>query len=153
MAFSDANASLLSKLGEAMNDQNEQINVCLEALEKDPNDKESFERLVDILQQGNHVRTLVDLYEKFPHFADWKGLIELLVKSVENEENVEKKSGVFHVCGQICEMKLQSPDKALQFYKLALKTWPKRTESLTASRNIYKAMGNYKMVFQLPIAL
>ena len=54
MAFSDANASLLSMLGEAMNDQNEQINVCLEALEKDPNDKESFERLVGILQRFFH---------------------------------------------------------------------------------------------------
>ena len=127
----------------------EQIQACQEALQLNPNDQQAFDRLSTILRDNRRWKALVGLYEAYPNLADWQNLVDTLSDVAEHEESAEKKSGVFHVIGQICEMRLQRADIAITFYQKAVRAWAGRTESFDAARRIYTATENYKMVVRL----
>ena len=127
----------------------EQIKACLEALNQNENDRETFNRLVGLLTQAHGWKDLVRLYEMYPHMADWPGLVVSLKNAGDTEENVEKKSAYYHLMGQLLEFKLGLANEALKCFRQAVKVWPGRTESFDAARRLYLKCDNIHMVVKL----
>ncbi len=127
----------------------EQIKACQEALQRNPKDQETFNQLSQLLQEGNRLKALVGLYEKYPELANWEQLVDILAKAANTESSPEKQSGILHVIGQLFEMRLGRPDRAIKCYQQAVRTYSQRTESFDAARRIYTANNNIQMVVKL----
>ena len=126
----------------------EQIKACQEALKRNPNDREAFSTLAQLLKQARRWKAIIGLYEAYPEMADWTDLVQALKEHATQETQPEKRSVIFHIMGQILEFKGDTND-AIKCYQYAVKTWPLRSESFDAARRLYISRNNVKMAVKL----
>ncbi|MCA9664794.1 MAG: tetratricopeptide repeat protein, partial [Myxococcales bacterium] len=80
---------------------------------------------------------------------NWLGLIEELEAEVEQVSDRQQKSKRLYALGQACEELFLRKDKAMVNYQKAFKLFPQDVRPLVRARNIYREMGNLKMVAKL----
>ena len=127
----------------------EQIKACQEALKRNPNDREAFSTLAQLLKQARRWKAIIGLYEAYPEMADWTDLVQALKEHATQETQPEKRSVIFHIMGQILEFKIGDTNDAIKCYQYAVKTWPLRSESFDAARRLYISRNNVKMAVKL----
>ena len=127
----------------------EQIKACQEALKRNPNDREAFSTLAQLLKQARRWKAIIGLYEAYPEMADWTDLVQALKEHATQETQPEKRSVIFHIRGQILEFKIGDTNDAIKCYQYAVKTWPLRSESFDAARRLYISRNNVKMAVKL----
>ena len=127
----------------------EQIKACQEALKRNPNDREAFSTLAQLLKQTRRWKAIIGLYEAYPDMADWNDIVQALKEHAAEETQPDKRSVIFHIMGQILEFKLDDASDAIKCYQYAVKTWPLRSESFDAARRLFLKRNNVKMAVKL----
>ncbi|MCC6747689.1 MAG: tetratricopeptide repeat protein [Deltaproteobacteria bacterium] len=80
---------------------------------------------------------------------NWLSLIEDLEAEAEQLEDRYEKARRLYALGQACEEIFLRKDKAMVNYQKAFKVYPEDVRPLVRARQIYREMGNLKMVAKL----
>ena len=92
---------------------------------------------------------MTEIKQRLLNTRDWLSLIEELEAEADQIDDREQRSKRLYVVGQACEKLFLRKDRAMVNYQKAFKLHPHDARPLVRARQIYREMGNLKMVAKL----
>ncbi len=80
---------------------------------------------------------------------EWEGLLAVLEREAESQEDASKRACLFFTAGEILEFQLGDPEKAIAHYQKAFGADPGHLPTLKAAQRLFAEAGHWDMVLDL----